>query len=95
MSGPARAPFESKHVRAIRALYAGEATAAEQQIAMKWILEDAAGVRRPSYVSGENGDRETVFNEGSKWVGSQIVYLIDTVNLSELVKREGGDNQDG
>lgn len=88
MSGAARAVYTSKDVRAVRALYAGEANPEEQKIAMKWILEAASGVKRPSFVAGEDGRRETDFNEGLKWVGSQIVYLIDGVILKELLEKE-------
>lgn len=91
-----RAPYKAMHVRAVRALHAGEASAEEQKIALKWILEEASGVKRPSYVAGgEGADREMVHNEGSKWVGSQIVYLIDTVNLQQLVKDEQKENDNG
>lgn len=95
MSGPVRAPFNSKQGRAIKALYAGEATPEEQKVALDWILVDASGVRRPSYVSGQDGRRDTDFNEGSKWVGSQIVYLMDTVTLKELATMEKKEKQSG
>ena len=95
MSDPKRANWSARQGRAIKALAAGEATEAEQKIALDWMLVDVAGVKRPSAEFGEDGDRKTIFNEGMKWVGSQIVYLMDTVSLKELATKEEKEKTNG
>ena len=81
--------------RAVQAVARGNASSREQQMAMDWIVTQAAGAYELSFRSdGDGGDRETTFAEGRRFVGLQIVKL---VNLSEgalgaMEKREGKAN---
>jgi len=64
----------SEHA-ALRALQAGNATAEQQQLALKWIVEKAAAYYELSYRPGdERGRRETDWLEGRRFVGAQIIH---------------------
>ena len=96
MSDLEGARYDSKVVRAVRAVYAGEATPAEQVLAIKWILYDAAKVTHGCMVyGGEDGRRATDHALGAKSVGEQIVHLLDKVNLKELAMKEEKGKQNG
>lgn len=62
---------------AVQALHHGEATAEQQKAALTWIIERASRTYMPSYV----GHNDTIFNEGKRSVGLQIVQLVNA-NLS-------------
>ena len=87
--------YNSKVVRAVRAVYAGEASAAEQVLAMKWILHDAAKVTHSCMVYGDDGRRRTDHALGAKSVGEVIVHLLDKVNLKELATKEEKEKHNG
>lgn len=68
--------WTEESVYAIRALYEGQATKEQQQLALRWI-EYVCGVGefqdmtyRPG---GLEGDRQTAFAEGKRFVGLQIL----------------------
>ena len=45
-------------------------------MALRWIVNVAAGTYEPSFRSdADGGDRETAFAEGRRYVGMQIVKL--------------------
>lgn len=70
------AEYEEADIYAIRALAAGNANESQQKRALDWIIHRAAGTYDLSYrPGGPEGDRETVFAEGRRFVGSQIVKL--------------------
>lgn len=59
---------------AIQALQRGNATALQQKRALAWVIETAAATYDTSYrKGGPEGDRETVFAEGRRFVGNLIV----------------------
>jgi len=78
------AKYENKHLYAVRAVAAGKASEHQQMLAMKWIIEQAAGTYQTSF-SPDNHSL-TDFAEGRRFVGTQLVKLI---NLDpEKLKKE-------
>lgn len=81
-------PYELADVMAIKALAAGTAEKEQQLRAMRWILVEASGRLEMSYRPGaEEGRRNTDFMEGRRFVGNQIVKLINT-DPAKVQKRE-------
>ena len=67
---------------AIQALYRGDATEDQQRRAFEWIVEKAAMAGDMSYrPGGLEGDRDTAFAEGRRFVGNQIRKL-NILNLA-------------
>lgn len=75
-------------VYAIKAAQKGEATAAQQQLIIKSIVE-MSGYHDLSY--RPSGDRDTCFAEGKRFVGGQIIKLVnlsaDTIEKSKQRKK--------
>ena len=69
---------------AIQALHAGTATAHQQQMALEWIVREAAGKAHFPY---HTSDRDTVFALGRLFVAEQIVGLFNA-DLSSLRRAE-------
>lgn len=42
-------------------------------MALRWIIETAAGTYDMSFRAGPDGERETTFAEGRRFVGNQII----------------------
>lgn len=74
------APYDLADASAIQALIRGEAEPHQQQRALKWIIEQAAGTYEFNFYPS---DRETAFALGRGFVGQQIVKL-SKLNLSTL-----------
>lgn len=70
------ADYDDDVTRAIKALSAGKASDSQQQLALRWIVEDLAAAYDLSFRPGEAGDRETAFAEGKRFVGLQIVKQV-------------------
>lgn len=71
--------YELADVDALRALAAGMASKDQQLRAMQWILLKASDRLGMSYFpGGEEGRRNTDFMEGRRFVGNQIVKMINT-----------------
>ena len=66
------AEWEPADIVAIQALIDGVAESYQQQRAMKWIIEQAAGTYEFGYYPT---DRDTAFALGRAFVGQQIVKL--------------------
>ena len=66
------APYEIADAAAIQALMRGDAEPHQQQRAMRWLIEQAAGAYEFQYYST---DRDTAFALGRAFVGQQIVKL--------------------
>jgi hypothetical protein len=84
--------YTAQQVRAVRAVAQGTASEREQQIAMDWIVQQAAGTYELSYRSdADGGERETAMAEGRRFVGLQIVKLVNMSGalVDALEKREG------
>lgn len=80
-------PYDPGDVSAIQACINGVAEGYQQQRAMKWIIENAAGTYDQSFRPGLEGQRDTDFAEGRRFVGNSIVKL-SRLNASKLVRRE-------
>ncbi len=77
---PAWTPVDYDHgtVTALQALARGEAQAHEQTKALDWIIKNCAGTYELSFRSdADGGDRETAFSEGRRFVGMQIVKIVN------------------
>ena len=70
-------------VSAIQALAAGTADKLQQARALRLIIEGLAGTYDLSYRPGPEGDRDTTFAEGRRFVGLQLVKLTK-LNISKL-----------
>lgn len=80
--------YEIADVSAIQALMIGEATPEQQKRAMFWIVEKACATYQPSFwPGGEEGQRNTDFAEGKRFVGNSIVKMTK-LNVSAMRRRE-------
>lgn len=66
-------PYELPDVSALQALHRGSASPDQQQRALQWIIEQAAGAYEFQFYPS---DRETSFALGRGFVGQQIVKLL-------------------
>ena len=73
-------PYDVAVAGAIQALARGDASADQQQRALKWIIETAAGAYEFNFYPS---DRDTAFSLGRTFVGQQIVKLTK-LNLQAL-----------
>jgi hypothetical protein len=69
-------PFTEADVAAIQALNAGKANEGQQRHALEWIINVVAGSYDQSYRPGSEGDRDTAFAEGRRFVGLSLVKAI-------------------
>lgn len=68
--------YEPEDVIAIQALAKGMANLEQQRRALAWIIEQAAGTYEMSFrPGGEEGARDTIFAEGRRFVGNQVVKM--------------------
>lgn len=63
-------------ISAIHALARGEADPDQQVVALKFIIEGLAAVYHPSYRAT---DRETCIMEGRRFVGLQLIQIINVI----------------
>ncbi len=66
-------PYHDAEHIAIHALARGEADPHQQKLALDWIIERACATYDQSY--RPESERETVFAEGRRFVGLQVVKL--------------------
>lgn len=78
------AAYETADVAAIQAMVRGEADPAQQQRAIKWIIESGAGAYDFHYYESE---RHTAFALGRAFVGQQVVKLT-RLNLQSLRREQ-------
>lgn len=77
-------------VSALQALHRGDATQDQQQAALRWIIEVNSNAYDLSFrPGGLEGDRESCFAEGRRFVGMQIVKLLK-LNLNAIRKARNG-----
>ncbi|TFH47950.1 MAG: hypothetical protein E4H01_07270 [Lysobacterales bacterium] len=69
--------FEDADAAAVKALAQGNASIHQQKRAFAWIVECAANTYDLSYRPGVDGDRETAFAEGRRFVGLQLVKMVN------------------
>ncbi len=77
--------YENGDVAALQVLARGEADAEQAHRAWEFILDVICDRNGMSYRPGPDGDRETAFAEGKRYVGNQIVKLAK-MPLSKLKK---------
>lgn len=75
-------------VAAFQALQRGNATTDQQKRALEWLVKDCSQTYDLSYRPGDEGRRDTDFAEGRRFVGLQIVKLLN-LKIGLLTKREG------
>lgn len=80
-------PYDIADVSALQAVAEGRADPHQQRRAMRWIIELAASTYQPSYRNGPDGDRETTFAEGRRFVGLMIVEKLK-LNTNDLRRIE-------
>lgn len=68
-------PYEDLDAYALRALAKGEANEWQQKRTLDWIIRQAADTYGLSY--RPESDRDTAFAEGRRFVGLQIVKLLN------------------
>lgn len=85
-------PYEIADIGAIKALATGTANEGQQKRALRWIIEVACGTYDLSYRPAS--DRETVFAEGRRFVGLQLVKALH-LDTTKLRKDHGGTSQSG
>jgi hypothetical protein len=73
-------PYEVADASAFQALERGEAEPHQQQRALKWLIEQAAGTYEFNYYPT---DRDTSFGLGRAFVGQQVIKLL-RLNTSQL-----------
>lgn len=83
-----RCDYDVPTVTAVQALSRGEATSEQQKQMLNWMINHAAGTYNQSFQ--ESGDRETVFAEGRRFVGLQLVKLL---HLSTNALRKATPNE--
>ena len=69
-----------------KAIHQGNATKDQQILALNWLLEGPCGLHDLQYRPGADGERDTAFALGKRYVGQQIVKLI-RVDMESLRKR--------
>jgi hypothetical protein len=67
---------------ALKAIQTGTASAAQQQRALDWIIEKAAGTYDLPFRPGTDGARDTDFACGKMFVGQQIVRQLNTYRVT-------------
>jgi hypothetical protein len=70
-------PADEYDIRAVKALAAGVASDGQQKRALDWIIRVAAGTYDLSFRPGVDGYRATEFAEGKRFVGLQLVRLVN------------------
>lgn len=78
-----RCDYDVPVVSALQALQRGEATAEQQKWCLNFIINQAAGTYNQSFQP--DGDRETAFAEGRRFVGLKIVALLH-LNTAALLR---------
>lgn len=72
------ATYTVHDVTALQALSRGEAQPHEQKRVLDWIINNCAGTYDLSFRSdSDGGDRETAFAEGRRFVGMQVVKMVN------------------
>jgi hypothetical protein len=78
--GPWRTPpYEPANAYAMQALVKGTASAAQQQLALAFIVKELAETDRMTFwppTEHDDGRRATDFAEGKRWVGLEIRRLL-------------------
>ena len=71
-------PCDAHDVYALKALAAGSASEGQQKRALNWILNQCCGVPDNTYYP--DSERDSIFASGKRFVGLEIVALINMKN---------------
>jgi hypothetical protein len=82
-------PYELADASALQALQRGDASTEQQQRALRWVIERAAGAYEFQYYPS---DRDTAFALGRGFVGQQVVKLLK-LNVSSLRRQSNVEDQ--
>jgi len=87
------APYDERIVGAIKAVARGDATASQQRLFLDYLIRVVCKTDDLSFRPEDaGGERATCFAEGKRFVGQQIIKL---VNISmEVVKRNESGNRE-
>jgi hypothetical protein len=77
--------YDVPTVSAVQALSRGEATPEQQKFCLNWLINVAAATYNETFSS--DGDRETSFACGRRFVGLNLVKLLH-INVSALLKAQ-------
>ena len=81
------APYDDHDVAAVKAL----ANDPAHKRALDWIIHAAAGTYDLSFRPGNDGERDTAFAEGRRFVGLSLVKIINTpIDQLSRKKSDGG-----
>ena len=69
------ADYQPEDTAAIKALAAGNANDGQQKRALNWIVYTLCGTYDLSYRPHADGERDTAFAEGKRFVGLQLVKM--------------------
>lgn len=83
-------PYDLAHVSSLQALERGEASPDQQRRALAWLINNACATYDLSYRPGLEGERDTSFAEGRRFVGLQIVKML-RLNLAKLRREPNAD----
>jgi hypothetical protein len=83
-----RCDYDIPTIVSIQSLARGDASEQQQKDAINWLINVAAGTYNTSF--SPDGDRQTSFAEGRRFVGQQIVKLLH-INASALRKANSND----
>lgn len=79
-------PYDLADAAAWQAISLGTADKDQQIRALRWLI-GACGTYDLSYRPGPNGDRETAMAEGRRFIGLQVVKLVN-LDLARLRRTE-------
>lgn len=80
--------YTDRDISAIQALARGDATQEQQSHALRFVVETLSGCYDMSYRPGVEGERDTAFAEGRRFVGLQLVKMTK-LNVAALRKVHG------
>lgn len=84
--------YSESDVLAMKALATGTANESQQKQAIDWLIRVAAGTYELSFRSdADGGERETAFAEGRRFVGLQVVKMVNMPPelVAQLRKQNG------
>ena len=80
--------YDPADAAAVQAVAEGRANELQQRRAITWIIEAAADLYGMSYrPGGQDGERDTAFAEGRRFVGNQIVKLTK-ISLAKIARQQ-------
>lgn len=89
------ADYDVHVIATVKAMVAGVATESQQKRFMEWIIQDVARVHDLSMFTGPDGERLTSFAEGRRFVGLQVIKMLNPETLKALDAREAPTTKRG